>query len=755
MQTKNTGVKRPNDPIAVNLRSFVKGAIGGLEEVVAHLIPALDRHESDQGRKLTVFCQPGQEENVRQIALSAKIVSIPETTPEGVRSYLIQTPHRLLFCPLLVLEPMDSLIPGAILIPDLQHEYFPQHFAEGVLRWRRANFWPSVVRARLVLTLSEFSKKTIVEKYGISPDKIVVLDLDAARTFKLPCTARAEAAFRDFQLPAEYFFYPANFWPHKNHVNLLRALQIVRRTNPEVALVLTGSAVPDPAPVLRTAAELGIDGAVRYLGHVDQEILVPLYQHALGLAFISQFEGCGIPILEAFNCGTPVIASGAASCPETAGDGGLLIDAGQPAEIAAAMLQFVRDGALREELRQRGKLRAEQRSWERTIKIALKALEAAANPPRLPAVTPPRARPAACWCGATGSQPFSPEYARCTSCLSLYLSSPPPDDFARVDEFDEGFYGATYWLSHQREVHDPSREERARMDLAERNAYWLSHLLRYVPLGKRVLEIGCAHGSFVALMRQAGYDAVGLDMSTTIAAFAQATFDVPVLVAPIDRYPELRGGFDAIVAMDVIEHFLDPVAELSRYAELLSPEGALMIQTPCFRNPASSWEELRRAGDAFLAHSKPEHVFLLNEDSLRRLLNRIGFNEVRVLPALYSYDQFVVASRQKLIPLEREEYESKLMETPKARMALALVDGFAACNMYRKAADERLTALNAVTAECGALQKAADERLTALNAVSAAYNLVRKAAEERLAPLRQSRKENDGKLLRTPGGPVK
>jgi glycosyltransferase involved in cell wall biosynthesis/cyclopropane fatty-acyl-phospholipid synthase-like methyltransferase len=754
MQSKGTGMECPIDPIAVNLRSFVKGAIGGLEEVVAHLIPALDRHESGQGRKLTVFCQPNQEDNVRQIASSAEIVSI-QSSPEGIRSHLMETPHRLLFCPLMVLEPIDSSIPGAVLIPDLQHEYFPQYFAPGVLRWRRANFWPSVVRARVVLTISEFTKKTILEKYGISPDKIVVLDLDAARTFKLPCTPRAEAAFHEFRLPAAYFFYPANFWPHKNHANLLRALQILRKTNPDVALVFTGEEVPDPAPVLRMAAELGLSDAVRYLGHVDREILVPLYQHALGLSFVSQFEGCGLPILEAFNCGTPVIASHAASCPEIAGDAGLFVDSGQPGEIAAAMFQFVRDDALREELKRRGKLRAADRSWERTIAVALQALEAAAKPPRFAAVTPQRARPAGCWCGATDSEPFSPEYVRCKSCLTLYLSVPPADDFTCVDEYDQGFYGVDYWLGHQEKVHAPSREERARMDLPERNVYWLSHLLRRVPLGKRVLEIGCAHGSFVALMRQAGYDAVGLEMSTTIAAFAQATFDVPVLVAPIDRYPELRGSFDAIVAMDVIEHFLDPIAELSRYVEFLSPEGALIIQTPCFWNPARSWEELKGVGDSFLAQSKPEHIFLLNEDSLRRLLQQIGFTEVAVLPALYSYDQFVVASRQKLMAIEPEEYEPKLMETPKGRMALALLDGSTVCNMYRKAAEERLIALNAATAECTVLRKAAYERLTALNAVTAAYHLVRKSLEERRARRRQGRRENEEKPARPNADTVK
>jgi hypothetical protein len=145
----------------------------------------------------------------------------------------------------------------------------------------------------------------------------------------------------------------------------------------------------------------------------------------------------------------------------------------------------------------------------------------------------------------------------------------------------------------------------------------------------------------------------------------------------------------------------------------------------------------------------------LNGDSLRRLLNQIGFNEVAVLPALYSYDQFVVASRQKLIAIEPEEYEPKLMEIPKGRMALALLDGSTLCNIYRKAAEERLMALNAATVECTVLRKAADERLTALNAVTAAYHLVRKAIEERRAPHRQGRREDEEKPARPAADTVK
>jgi glycosyltransferase involved in cell wall biosynthesis/SAM-dependent methyltransferase len=682
-------------PIAVNLRTYTRIAAGGMDDAIGELVGGLAAVDSAGGRKVTILCRAENREIIQRMAPTAECVVLAENTPESARAWLVAHPHRLLFCPLSVLDPMECPAPAVTLMTDLEHEFFPENFTPAELRWRRANYWPTAVRSRVVLTNSEFLKKAMVERYRVAADKIVVLELDAAERFRRLASAEAETAFRGLDLPPVYFLCPGDLRSHER-ANLVRALGMLREAHPEVGLVCSGDAPPD----LRMAQ-------VRDLGEVDPEVRVAIYRHSLGLVYPAALAGGGLSVLEAFHCESPVIAGNAAVCREVAGDAALLVDATNPAEIAAAMRRVVEDGALVEEMKRRGKAAVACRSWERTVSAALRAMEdATVELPGAPLVR--SGSPEGCWCGAAESEAFSPDYQRCAKCLTLFRRELPPDDFVQVDEFDRGLYGGNYWFSHQTEdLNLPSLEERSRLDLPERNVYWLSHLLRYVPVGKKVLEFGCAHGSFVALMRQAGYDATGLEMSATIVAYARATFDIPMLHAPVDRYPELRGSFDAMVSMDVVEHFRDPVKELRRYAEFLVPDGIFLVQTPCFYRPERPWDELVRDRDRFLEQLKPEHIYLFNEDSLREIFARVGFPEVVKLRPFFGYDQFVVASRRPLAMTAVAEYEARLLERASGRMALALLDGL----QFVKAAADRLEALNAVSAQAEMLGAAAAERL--------------------------------------------
>ncbi len=115
-----------------------------------------------------------------------------------------------------------------------------------------------------------------------------------------------------------------------------------------------------------------------------------------------------------------------------------------------------------------------------------------------------------CWCGNASLLPFSPGYGQCRACRTLvYLKDMPPGQLlVRDDETD--FYGKKYWLEHQQvDFGYADIYTRARNDLTERNLHWLKTLLKYCLPSAKVLELGCSHGSFVALLRQAGYDAAG------------------------------------------------------------------------------------------------------------------------------------------------------------------------------------------------------------------------------------------------------
>jgi SAM-dependent methyltransferase len=271
--------------------------------------------------------------------------------------------------------------------------------------------------------------------------------------------------------------------------------------------------------------------------------------------------------------------------------------------------------------------------------------------------------------------PFSPDYLRCAACDSLVAASMPEEDVARITDDGRDLYGERYWFDHQsRDFGYPDIEQRARADLPERCTHWLRALLRFKPPPARVLEIGAAHGGFVALLRQAGYEATGLELSPAIVDLARRTFDVPMRQGPIEGQDLAPGSFHVVAMFDVLEHLQDPTATLRRCLELLTADGVLLVQTPRVRSSAT-FDDLVRSNDTFLAHFKPrEHLFLFTEEGVRKLLRRAGAPHVAFLPAIFAhYDMFFVAGREPLQERSEEDGAAAL-QSPSQRMALALLD---------------------------------------------------------------------------------
>jgi SAM-dependent methyltransferase len=248
---------------------------------------------------------------------------------------------------------------------------------------------------------------------------------------------------------------------------------------------------------------------------------------------------------------------------------------------------------------------------------------------------PPLA-PTPCWCGETGGPAVGPEYRRCARCGTAVVRALPAG--LRADPRQEdGLYGKRYWLEHQREHGLPDVRTRARTDLSERCLSWVERLLESVRPPGRVLEIGCGHGGFVSLLRELGFDAMGIDLSPWVVEFARATFGVPVRQGALDTL-DLEPGFACIAAFDVLEHLADPLDTLRRCARLLAPDGVLLLQTPCYRGEGPEWAMFQ----------PDEHVYLFTESSVRDLLGRAGFADVRVRESLFPYDMWIAAAPLKL-----------------------------------------------------------------------------------------------------------
>ena len=160
-------------------------------------------------------------------------------------------------------------------------------------------------------------------------------------------------------VPNDYIFYPAQFWPHKNHVNLLRAMQLLLKADPDApALVLVGSDKGNRAFVERCAADLGISHKVIFPGFVSSEELVGLYRNARALVYPSFSGPENLPPLEAFALGCPAIVANYKGAAEQLGDAAVLFDPADPTAIADAIGRVLRDKALRARLVERGRVRA-------------------------------------------------------------------------------------------------------------------------------------------------------------------------------------------------------------------------------------------------------------------------------------------------------------------------------------------------------------------------------------------------------------
>ncbi len=294
----------------------------------------------------------------------------------SIRKYKID----LWFCPLINLAPRHIHLPSIVSIPDLLPEFYPDFFRRDLLEWSQRRYPASCRDATKVITFSEFSRSTMVDRYNIAPEKIHVIPHAVGEEFLLPRNGSAVEAIRTrYALPPEYAFYPANTWPHKNHPTLLKALHLLRvKHGRRLVLVFTGIKREGHEAFLKAAVEYDLNEQVRHLGYIEKHDMPLLYRGARFMVFPSLFEGFGLPLLEAMASDCPVLCSRVASIPEVVGHAALFFDPHNPEDIADAIHRVLTDKELRTTLVRAGRERSHRFSWERTARETLKVLEEAA-----------------------------------------------------------------------------------------------------------------------------------------------------------------------------------------------------------------------------------------------------------------------------------------------------------------------------------------------------------------------------------------
>jgi glycosyltransferase involved in cell wall biosynthesis len=258
----------------------------------------------------------------------------------------------------------DMRIPSLLTYFDMQHEYFPEFFTTQILKDRFKDHRESVRAATLIWSPSKFTTSTLIEKFGTSPQSIRNLPLGITHNFSPP-TAELTASIRaKYDLPSEYFFYPANPWLHKNHSRLIAALRHCKDYHhKQFWLVTTGRLQQNTCSPSQLALAAGVEGQILDLGFVPTEDVAPLMLASQALIFPSLFEGFGIPLLEAMNLGVPIGASRTTSIPELVQDSALLFDPFSIDDIAGTLMTLSDQKDTRQRLACRGRELAAQYDW--------------------------------------------------------------------------------------------------------------------------------------------------------------------------------------------------------------------------------------------------------------------------------------------------------------------------------------------------------------------------------------------------------
>ncbi|WHZ15608.1 MAG: Glycosyltransferase [Nitrospira sp.] len=222
------------------------------------------------------------------------------------------------------------------------------------------------LRARKVVTVSEFSAQEIATLYGIAHEHVVVIHNGVSEEFVPEQDGQVMAELRQrWAIPAGGFIlFVGGADPRKNHRVFLQAVAQVRSQLGGRAILLVGDEDHPQGSYRATAQELGLEQDVRCTGRLGREDLRRLYSFADLFVFPSRYEGFGMPVLEAMACGAPTITSSTSSLPEVAGEAALLVDPDDVQALGKAMVRVLSDRTLREGMRQRGFERAKLFTWQ-------------------------------------------------------------------------------------------------------------------------------------------------------------------------------------------------------------------------------------------------------------------------------------------------------------------------------------------------------------------------------------------------------
>ncbi|HEX6716325.1 MAG TPA: glycosyltransferase family 1 protein [Pyrinomonadaceae bacterium] len=373
--------------VAIDAHS-VGTKLGGNESYAINLIEALAQIDSVNDYTIYVTTNEARDRfsgrwpnfKVRSTLPHTPLIRIPLTLSAELRKNPVDVLHVQFtappFCP----------CPVVVSIHDLSFEHLPQTFNRRSRTQLRLTVRHSARRAARILSLSEHTRRDIIETYGIDPQRVSTIPLAAPEHFgPINDYRELQRVRHNYGIDGNYILSVGSIQPRKNLAGLIRAYATLRGSfsaDKLPKLVLVGKCAWLYDETLRTLEETGVKDLVVLTGYVPQDDLPALYSGAVCFVYPSYFEGFGLPPLEAMKCGAPVIVGDRTSLPEVVADAGLTVDPFDVEAIAGAIARLINDSALRRELSLKGQERARTFSWQDTARKTLAVYQKVAQATR-------------------------------------------------------------------------------------------------------------------------------------------------------------------------------------------------------------------------------------------------------------------------------------------------------------------------------------------------------------------------------------
>jgi glycosyltransferase involved in cell wall biosynthesis len=372
--------------IAVNTRFLLKNELEGYGYFIQEIFSRLALN-NPQHQFIFLFDRPYNPDFVFAENISAVVIS-PKArhalsfkwwydikVPAALKKYkadVFVSPDG--FCSLL------TKVPQVLVVHDLAFLHHPQ-FIERHHRIFYKYYTPKFIRkAKVVATVSDFSRKDIIKQYRVPENKILNIGSAAKAIFQPIDWKEKDLIKEQYADGCEYFVFVGGIHPRKNLMNLLKAFSLFKtRQHTNMKLLIVGRLAWKYNKTLEKLKRYKFKDEVKMLGYLPDEELAKIIAGAYALVFPSFFEGFGVPILEGMQSGVPVITSNTSSMPEIGGEAALYADPNNPADIAEQMKLIFKDENLRSRLIEKGKLQAQEYSWDKTAPLMWKAIQQAVS----------------------------------------------------------------------------------------------------------------------------------------------------------------------------------------------------------------------------------------------------------------------------------------------------------------------------------------------------------------------------------------